>query len=116
MVETFEITVEGEGVTERIKKAIDIWLPERVKNFIVACRRNEGLPVFRTRVLGKKVKDYVFGMCWGAEEKVPSKVFMILPEEKVDYLKEDDDDWKRLLKRWGFTKELEECEWYDILP
>ena len=94
---------------------IDVWSPETVKNFIVACRKDKGIPMFRTRIFGKRIENAVIGVCYGGEDRVPSKIFVNPPEKDVEFLEEGVGDWRRLLEKWNFIKELEECKREGIL-
>ena len=89
------------------------WNKENVKSFIISCREDEGIPMFRTRYAGSRLrfngKNVIMGVCWAGHGNAPnSVVFTDVPEDDVRFVEKDTDDYIRLSKRFGFEKELKE--------
>lgn len=84
------------------------WTKENVLRFIEECRRDEGLPMFKTRFAGHRL-PYVIGICWGGHGNFKdSEYFEKAPEEDIRFLEEGFHDWQRLLMKWGYAHELSE--------
>ncbi len=95
------------------------WNRENVKNFIVACRKDEGIPMFKTRYAGGRIKvgdkNSVIGICWGGYNRFPnSVVFVNVPDEDIEFLERGTGDWLRLMERFDLKKELKEAKRHGI--
>jgi len=80
------------------------WNPKTVLNFIKTCRSHGGIPAFRTRYAGARLKlDHgykVIGICLGGGDEEPVD-FINVPEEIVDELEERVGDWRYLFARYS---------------
>ncbi|HEX68392.1 MAG TPA: hypothetical protein ENG13_04940 [bacterium] len=86
-----------------------------VKKFILACRRDEGIPMFKTRFAGQRFwGNGVLAVCWGGHDNVESKFFYGVPKEDLELIEESIGDWRKLLRKYGTPEELEEAESYGI--
>ena len=94
------------------------WTPSAVRDFILACRRDKGIPMFKTKYAGIPLKidhsPVAIAICWAGEDFVDSKVFTDVPKEDLHLLEEGFGDWKRLLRKYGTEKEFEEANKYGI--
>lgn len=90
------------------------WNKETVKEFIMECRKDKGVPMFRTEYGGMGFKvgksPAVQAICWAGEDLVGSRMFTDVPKKEVDFLEESFNDWRRLIKRWGTKKEIKEAQ------
>ena len=88
------------------------WSRESVVDFILECRRDEGLPMFVPDIgdveLTYKGKPAVLAKCWAGHGRAPdSVVFVDVPEEDVSFIKAGKSDWRRLLNRFAPEKMAE---------
>jgi len=94
------------------------WTPSAVRDFILACRRDKGIPMFKTKYAGIPLEidhsPVAIAICWAGEDFVDSKVFTDVPKEDLHLLEEGFGDWKRLLRKYGTEKEFEEANKYGI--
>mgnify|MGYP000144318727 CR=1 FL=1 len=92
---------------------LDSW--KNVTKFILACRRDEGIPMFKTRFAGQRfIGNGVLAICWGGHDKVGSVLFTNVPKEDLELIEESIGDWRKLLRKYGTPEELEEAESYGI--
>jgi hypothetical protein len=73
---------------------------EEILNYIVKCREDEGIPIFKTRFAGIRF-DGVFATCWAGRNLVGSVFFEGVPEEDTRFMEEGVGDWRRMLEAWG---------------
>jgi len=86
-----------------------------VKDFILACRRDEGIPMFKTKFAGQRfLGNGVLAICWGGRDGVGSVFFTDVPEEDIKLLEEGIGDWRRLLNKYATKEEILEAESYGI--
>jgi len=94
------------------------WTPSAVRDFILACRRDKGIPMFKTKYAGIPLEidhsPVAIAICWAGEDFVDSKVFTDVPKEDLHLLEEGFGDWKRILRKYGTEKEFEEANKYGI--
>jgi len=85
------------------------WTKDNVVNYILACRADEGLPIFKTRFGGLPLesdgKKAVMAICWGGHELVSSKAFVDVPEEDLKLIEESVSDWRKLIEKYGTEEE-----------
>jgi len=108
------------GEVDRMKTKLpkEKWTPSAVRDFILACRRDKGIPMFKTKYAGIPLEidhsPVAIAICWAGEDFVDSKVFTDVPKEDLHLLEEGFGDWKRLLRKYGTEKEFEEANKYGI--
>ena len=94
------------------------WTPSAVRDFILECRRDLGIPMFKTKYAGVPLEidhsPVAIAICWAGEDFVDSKVFTDVPREDIKLMEEGFGDWKRLLLKYGTEKDLEEAKRYGI--
>lgn len=85
------------------------WEPREVAKFIVACREDEGIPVFQTRFAGipfeEDGKKLVLAKCNFGHDKVGSVVFEDVPKDVFKEIEERKGDWRWLLRKYGTPEE-----------
>jgi len=107
-------------MTERIRIHLlrEKWSPRSVVKYIIACRRDEGVPMFFTKFAGIpfKIEDKpaVMVKCWAGFGRVESIVFTDVPHEEVLLIEERIGDWRMLLERFGTPEEKMEAYKYGI--
>ena len=94
------------------------WTPDAVKEYILECRKDKGIPIFKTKYAGVHLSignsPATIAMCWAGEDVVGSKIFTDIPKEDLHLLEEGFGDWKRLLMKYGTARDLEEAKRYGI--
>lgn len=96
---------------------IEKWNPVSVKDFILNCRADEGIPMFKTKFGGLRVwgKHGVLAVCWGGHGNAKdSVVFTDVPDEDIKLIEEGFNDWRRLLQKYGTPKDVETAESFGI--
>jgi len=93
------------------------WEKDSVLSFIEKCRKDKGIPMFKTKFGNLRFaiagKPAVMAVCWAGEDKVSSVIFSNVPYEDLRFLEEGVDDWRRLVKKYAPEK-LPELEKYGI--
>ena len=93
------------------------WDKDSVISYIEACRKDKGLPVFKTKFAGIEFeingKPAVMAVCWAGNDLVGSQIFTDVPKDVVGFLEEGVGDWRRLVKKYAPEK-LPELEKYGI--
>jgi len=89
------------------------WDRDTVMGFIEACRRDKGIPIFKTRFAGVPIwsTDHknVLAVCWGGEGNAPdSVIFTDVPEEDFYDLERRIGDWRYLTMKYAGMKKLKE--------
>jgi len=92
---------------------IEEWKPEKVVDFILACRRDEGIPVFVTR-FGKVRLGGVLAKCMFGHDGVKSRFFINVPAKEIENLEKSVGDWRVLINKYGKPREIEEAFKYGI--
>jgi len=94
------------------------WEPKKVVEWIVACRKDYGVPMFKSHYARLhyqvKGKPAVLAICWGGYDGTPSVMFTDVPKEDLELIEESIGDWRKLLRKYGTPEELEEAESYGI--
>jgi len=102
----------------RTKLPKEKWTPDAVKEYILECRKDKGIPMFKTKYAGVHLSignsPATIAMCWAGEDVVGSKIFTDVPKSDIDLLEEGFGDWKRLLMKYGTARDLEEAKRYGI--
>lgn len=91
------------------------YTPEAVVSFIKACLDAEGLPMFKTKFITPfkvDAKPSVVGICYAGVEwkEPPSIVFVDVPKEDLELMKERVGEFRFLLEKYApeKLKKLEE--------
>lgn len=94
------------------------WKPENVVKFIVACREDEGIPVFQTRFAGIPFEEddrrLVLAKCNFGHDKVGTVVFDNVPEDIFEKIDREKRDWHWLLTEYGTPEEIEHAYRYGV--
>ena len=94
------------------------WNPRTVVDWILACRADEGIPMFKTGYAGLKFavanKPAVLGICWGGRNTAPSVLFTHVPHDDLELIEEGIGDWRKLIDKYGSEKEKREALKYGI--
>ena len=96
------------------------WTPENVKRFILECRADGGIPMFRTHYAGIPFEyagqRAVVAICWGGYGRAPDSVlFFNVPEDIIKELEREKGDWKFLLLRYGTVEDLIKAMKYPVI-
>ena len=98
-------------------KLVEEWSPNNVVNFILACRRQGGIPMFMTHFAGMRFKydssNAVLSKCWGGSGEEISRYFYKVPEKDVETIEEGTGDWRKLMLEYAPEK-MPEAEKYGI--
>lgn len=94
------------------------WSREAVVDFIMRCRRDEGIPMFIPDMTGLELmyegRPAVMAKCWAGRGTAPdSMVFVDVPREDVEFIRAGRSDWRRLLTRFAPEK-MAEASRYGI--
>lgn len=94
------------------------WNPKTVTEWILACRRDEGIPMFKTKFAGLqfsiKNKPAVLAVCWGGHDTAPSVMFTHVPHNDLKLIEEGIGDWRRLIEKYGTEEEKREAFKYGV--
>ena len=94
------------------------WEPRKVVDWIVECRRDEGIPMFKTKFAGLHFKvdtePAVMAICWGGHNGAPTVMFTNVPRNDLKLIEEGIGDWRRLILKYGTRLDIEEAERYGI--
>ena len=89
------------------------WSPEKEIAKGLACRRQEGLPMYVARFAGRPLtfdgRPAFMMKCWGGRGPEITTIFFDVPEEELRDINENTGDWHRRLERFG----TEEQKRYD---
>ncbi|MBW2672721.1 MAG: hypothetical protein JRD89_04785 [Deltaproteobacteria bacterium] len=84
------------------------WEKDAVVDFILSCREQGGIPIFKTRFanvsLGVDGKPAVLAVCWGGMGPELSRVFTDVPSEIREEMEKRASDWLWLLERYAPQK------------
>jgi len=87
------------------------WEADRVVDFILSCRKQGGIPIFKTRFASThfevEKKPAVLGVCWGGMGPELSRVFTDVPSEIREEMERKASDWLWLLERYAPQKAAE---------
>lgn len=94
------------------------WEAKKVVNWILKCRKDEGIPMFKTKFAGLHFKvdsePAVMAICWGGHDGVPSVIFTKVSKEDLEIIEEGIGDWRKILEKHGTKYDIEEAERYGI--
>ncbi len=87
------------------------WNKDYVIKFILDCREDGGIPMFRTKYAGIPIEyagtRAVIGICWGGRGNAPDSILLYdVPKDVVKELEREKGDWKYLLMKYGDLQEL----------
>jgi len=95
---------------------IEDW--KNVADWIVACRKQGGLPLFQTHFAGFRWKidnkNAVRAVCYAGEGEEMSRYFYNVPEEDIKMIEEKTGDWYYILQKYAPEK-LEEAKKYPLI-
>jgi len=75
---------------------------EAIRRFISECLSAGGIPIFRTKYGGRRLKgNSVVAACWGAGDKVPGGTITDVPPDIIAEMERRVGDWKWLASRLG---------------
>ena len=75
---------------------------EAIRKFIRECVAAGGVPIFRTKYGGRRIKgNGVVAACWGAGDRVPGGTIYNVPPDIIREMEEKVGDWKWLAERLG---------------
>lgn len=82
------------------------WTRENVKDFILACRQQYGVPIFKTKYAGAPLMvpglgRAVMAICWGGAGPEISRAFYNVPEDVCARLDAVAGDWRWLSAELG---------------
>lgn len=94
------------------------WTKESVIDAIERCRKDEGIPAFRTRMVPPipGVGRIVFFTCMGGKGTFSpdSITFVSVPEDDYELIKEKVGDWKYLVLKYEGHEKLKELLEYPV--
>ncbi|MHA1866363.1 MAG: hypothetical protein ACTSWZ_07645 [Candidatus Heimdallarchaeaceae archaeon] len=94
------------------------WEPRKVVDWIIACRRDEGIPMFKTKFARLPFKvggePATMAICWSGHDGVPSVMFTHVPKNDLKLIEEGFGDWRKILTKYGTKRDIEEAEKYGI--
>jgi len=89
------------------------WNKENLMKFILDCRADKGLPIFKSRFAGIRFmgkEGYeVMGLCWAGHNLVGSRMFTNIPKEDLTLIEEGISDWRMLLNKYGTLEDKEKA-------
>jgi len=89
------------------RRAIDF--RTHVADWIVECRKDGGLPLFRTRYGGERFDDLVLGVCWAGRGRVEGEWFRNIPKEDLELMETKMGEWKDLVEKYGTPEQVAEA-------
>jgi hypothetical protein len=86
-----------------------------VIDFIMRCRMDEGIPMFKHEFAGKPIygERAVLAVCWSGHNGATSEIIDDIPEDMLKTIKEERGVWRKILEKYAPDK-LEEAESYGI--
>jgi len=98
------LLVNPRGVVTHLQR--QSWNRVTVTDFIVSCREQGGVPMFRTRFAGlpyetPEGKEAAVAVCWGGVGPEISTAFTELPRDVVETLSRRRTQWDWLLALYG---------------
>ena len=109
------VTPWGIALKKRIERQEEKlpYAPQTIAKFIVDCRKDKGIPMFKTKFVERrfeyKGKPAVWGICWAGEEKVTNSIlFTEANEEDIKRMEEGTGDWKWLINKYGTEEQRRE--------
>jgi len=94
------------------------WNKKNLVDWVLACRKQGGYPMFISRFAGKKWKfkgtNAVQGKCFAGEGPEISVYFVGVPDEDEKLINEGTQDWVKLMKKYAPDK-LKEAEKYPLI-
>ena len=95
------------------------WTKENVVDYIVNCRKANGIPIFKTSFGGVDFEleggaKAVLATCWGGKDG-GSFLFVDVPKDEFEELKKRTGDWKYLINKYAPGKIVELMKYPVIL-
>jgi len=84
---------------------------ENVADYIVACRTDGGIPMFRTRYGEQPLKTpddkrVVLAVCWAGKGTMEGQFFVNVPEGDIETLERTVGNWKFLIEKYGSPEDV----------
>ena len=96
----------------------ETWDKKKVVDWILSCRRDEGVPMFKTKFGGVRFKvdgePATMAICWGGLDGAPSVMFTKVPESDIKLIEEGIGDWRKILSKYGTESDIEKALSYGI--
>lgn len=95
------------------------WSPETVREFILGCRKDEGIPMFKSLYAKHPIlfngKPAVLAVCWGGRGKFRDSFFFTdVPEDDLKLIEGMTGDWRFLIRKYGTKKDVIEAESHGV--
>lgn len=90
------------------RQAVDYGV--NVADWIVACRVDGGLPLFKTRFAGERYpKGHILAVCWAGRGLIEGRWFKDVPSEDVELMESKHGEWKDILSDRGTSEQVEKA-------
>ncbi|MBA7649415.1 hypothetical protein ES703_57212 [subsurface metagenome] len=97
--------VMGKAAT---RQAVDYG--KNVADWIVVCRVDGGLPMFKTRFAGERYPEgHVLAVCWAGRGLIEGQWFKDVPSEDVELMESKHGEWKDILGDRGTSEQVEKA-------
>lgn len=97
--------VMGKAAT---RQAVDYG--KNVANWIVACRVDGGLPLFKTRFAGERYPEgHVLAVCWAGRGLIEGQWFKNVSSKDVGLMESKYGEWKDILRERGTSGQVEKA-------
>ena len=74
------------------------WDKKKELYYILACRLEGGVPIFKTRYGGIRFPDHsMLAICWGGADMIPTVAFENVPDEELEKHEKEIGEWKSIL-------------------
>ncbi|MBA7503755.1 hypothetical protein ES706_02376 [subsurface metagenome] len=81
---------------------------KNVTDWIVACRVDGGLPLFKTRFAGERYPEgHVLAVCWAGRGLIEGQWFNDVPREDIEMMESKHGEWKDILRERGTSGQVD---------